>query len=155
MSSGRCNCGKFQFEAPSPQGVAACFCKCCIRGGGSLCSMNAVIPVDGLKFTKGSQKELNVYQDNETSSGNPMARYFCGSCGSPIQSVPQDSPVAYFKLSALDDPESYTSHNPPNMAIFTAEAPAWAKGAGKSDDGTKGLQWPQGDQIKYFSGGPA
>lgn len=27
MSSGRCNCGKFQFEAPAPQGVAACFCK--------------------------------------------------------------------------------------------------------------------------------
>lgn len=36
--------------------------------------MNAVIPVDGLKFTKGSKQELSVYKDPETSSGNPMDR---------------------------------------------------------------------------------
>lgn len=36
--------------------------------------MNAVIPVDGLKFTKGSKEQLSVYADNETSSGKPMER---------------------------------------------------------------------------------
>lgn len=36
--------------------------------------MNAVIPVDGLKFLKGSKEELNVYLDHETSSGSPMER---------------------------------------------------------------------------------
>ena len=88
--------------------------------------MNAVIPVDGLKFTKGSKQELSVYKDTETTSGNPMERvsslvpsdklasgglysdlisasyqFFCGSCGSAIQSVPKDSPIAYFKVSSV------------------------------------------------------
>lgn len=94
---GRCNCGKFAFTAPQHKGVAACFCKCCVRGGGSLCSLNAVIPAgkDGLTFTSDAKEgDLNVYLDKETSSGKPMQRKFCGSCGSPLLSVPEDSEIA-------------------------------------------------------------
>ncbi|CAO1619359.1 unnamed protein product [Jaminaea pallidilutea] len=147
-AQGRCNCGRFAFTVPASQGVAACFCKCCVRAGGSLCSLNAVIPVDSIQFTKGSKQELNVFEDNETASGKPMNRYFCGSCGSHIQSIPADSEVAYFKLSTLEDPEAYTNKKAPNMVIFTSRAPSWSRPEGDSGE-MKPLAWPSADDTSY------
>ncbi|CAO1628123.1 unnamed protein product [Parajaminaea phylloscopi] len=146
-ASGRCNCGKFAFEAPTHQGLAACFCKNCVRGGGSLCSLNAVIPAGSLKFTRGSEAELNVFEDKDTTSGKPIKRMFCGGCGSPIQSVPTDGGIAYFKYSVLNDPEAYTKGKDPNMLLFTQDAPSWSKGGSGGQ-----LQWPRPDApTKYLS----
>ncbi|PWN19704.1 hypothetical protein BCV69DRAFT_283808 [Microstroma glucosiphilum] len=142
---GRCNCGKFVFKAPAAQGIAACFCKCCTRAGGSLCSLNAVIPVNSLEFSKGSYNELSTYDDQETTSGSPMTRYFCGGCGSAFQSVPQGSEIAYFKHSLLDDPVGYVSGNPPNMVLFTSKAPKWLESEKTplSGGGSTPLTWPE------------
>ncbi|PWN43899.1 hypothetical protein IE81DRAFT_346068 [Ceraceosorus guamensis] len=127
-AQGRCNCGKFAFEVPPLQGIAICHCKPCTRAGGSIGSFNAVIPADGITFTKGSLKELGNYQDTETSSGNPMARHFCGSCGSAIISIPKGSPIGFFKVSSLDDAQAYIGKDrKPDQVIFQNSAPDFVK----------------------------
>ncbi|CAO1628119.1 unnamed protein product [Parajaminaea phylloscopi] len=146
-ASGRCNCGKFAFEVPAHQGIAACFCKSCVRTGGALCTLVAAIPAGSIKFTKGSEEELSVYEDMETTSGKPMKRSFCGSCGSAVYSIPSDSHVTYFKYSLLDDTEAYTKGQGPNTVLFTSEAPSWSKGGSGGH-----LQWPRPDApTKYIA----
>ncbi|EKC97691.1 hypothetical protein A1Q2_08003 [Trichosporon asahii var. asahii CBS 8904] len=59
---------------------------------------------DDVKVTKGTPK---VYQDNSTRSGKPMARSFCGDCGTPLWSDPSATPgVRYLKVGTLEDPHS-------------------------------------------------
>lgn len=97
MSKARCNCGKFQLEVPAAQATAICLCRSCTRGGGSIASYNAVIIKEDIKWIKGSLEETTKYEDKETDSGKVLGRHFCGTCGSPLLSVPAEGPVSYFK----------------------------------------------------------
>lgn len=56
-------------------------------------------------------------------SGNQMTRGFCPTCGTPLFSKAQSRPhLVFIRAGALDDPDLM----PPQMSIWTAEAPEWA-----------------------------
>ncbi|ORX94357.1 Mss4-like protein [Clohesyomyces aquaticus] len=62
-----------------------CHCANCRKVSGSYAAPNVRIEQDKVKIVdrKGTMKE---YDDFETGSGNPVHRFFCGRCGSPIKS---------------------------------------------------------------------
>jgi hypothetical protein len=100
--TGSCLCGQVKYEidnAPAVTGV--CHCKNCQRQAGSAFSTLAGVPRAELHFTAGEPK---VYVDPDTQSGNPVERYFCGNCGSPIYSaLPSQPDMVYLKTGTLDD----------------------------------------------------
>jgi hypothetical protein len=56
-------------------------------------------------------------------SGNRMRRGFCAVCGTPLFSKADVRPhLVFVRAGALDDPGLL----PPQMTIWTAEAPSWA-----------------------------
>lgn len=66
-------------------------------------SLNLKTSPDEVTVTKGTPK---VYNDASTRSGKPMARSFCGDCGTPLWSDPSAAPgVRYLKVGTLDDAE--------------------------------------------------
>jgi len=104
--TGRCLCGAVQYaidNAPAVTGV--CHCKNCQRQAGSAFSTLAGVPSNEFHLTRG---ELKCYQDRDTDSGNPVGRYFCGDCGSPIYSaLPGQPDTLFLKSGTLDDTSTF------------------------------------------------
>ncbi|MGD8833188.1 MAG: GFA family protein [Pseudomonadales bacterium] len=104
--TGQCLCGSIRYEidnAPAVTGV--CHCKNCQRQAGSAFSTLAGVPRSEFHLTSGEPK---LYQDTDTDSGNPVERYFCGNCGSPIYSAVQSSPeMIFLKTGTLDDTSDF------------------------------------------------
>src|SRR5207302_319930 len=63
--------------------LRACHCANCQRASGSGGTVNAVVPSDSFKITKGATRR---YDDSATQSGRTLSRHFCADCGSPIYS---------------------------------------------------------------------
>ena len=56
-------------------------------------------------------------------SGAHMVRGFCGTCGTPVTSAAEERPhLLFLRAGTLDDPGLMA----PQVAIWTAQAPAWA-----------------------------
>ena len=48
------------------------------------------------------------YEDTDTTSGNPVRRYFGGNCGSPIYSaLPAQPDTVFLKTGTLDDTTTF------------------------------------------------
>ena len=103
--TGRCLCGEISYEFENtPAQMGVCHCKNCQRQAGSAFSTLAVVPMAELSISG----EPNLYTDSDTSSGNPVERYFCGNCGSPIYSaVPSMEGIAILKTGSLDDTSDF------------------------------------------------
>jgi hypothetical protein len=54
----------------------------------------------GFRIIAGSPRGFTKQAD----SGNPLTRYFCPECGSPLYTVPVHPEVLYVKAGTLDDP---------------------------------------------------
>jgi len=128
-TTGKCLCGQITISIPKEAvnangNTAICHCKNCCRAGGSLGSINIIVPESAVQIT-GQPK---IYQDNNTDSGATVQRAFCGNCGSPIYTVsPNVSGVQIIKLTLFDEIPK------PSMEIYCKSMPAWAKPI----DGTK------------------
>ncbi len=105
--SGGCLCGEIRYEfdsAPAMTGV--CHCKNCQRQAGSAFSTLAAVPRAEFRFVQGEPK---LYLDKDTTSGNTVERYFCGTCGSPIYSALSTQPDSIFlKTGTMDDTSGFT-----------------------------------------------
>ena len=105
-TTGQCLCGAIRYEissAPSVTGI--CHCKNCQRQAGSAYSTIAGVPKADFSVTAGVPKR---YEDADTASGNPVQRYFCGNCGSPIYSaLPGQPDSIYLKSGTLDDTSTF------------------------------------------------
>ncbi|MEM9620638.1 MAG: GFA family protein [Pseudomonadota bacterium] len=99
--TGQCLCGAIKYEISNPlTTMGVCHCKNCQRQAGSAFSTLAAVPVSDFSMT-GTPK---LYQDQDTTSGDPVERYFCEHCGSPIYSALGAQPEAiYLKTGTLDD----------------------------------------------------
>jgi hypothetical protein len=91
-----------------------CHCRECqyISGG----HPNAVmgVPAAGFQYTKGSPKQFT-----RSDLERPVAREFCGQCGTHILAKPPGMPGALMlKVGTLDDPSVYGS---PDMVIYTID----------------------------------
>lgn len=117
--TGGCNCGKVRYTvAGRPYAVAACHCINCRKQSGAAFSVNLIVSAQAVTVVG----ELSAYSDPHSESGLPVVREFCGTCGSPIRSVPQSSPATVaIKAGTLDDPSPYE----PQVHIWTCTALDW------------------------------
>lgn len=104
--TGQCLCGAIKYEIQSPPAMTGvCHCKNCQRQAGSAFSTLASVPKTEFAFTAGEPK---LFEDRDTNSGNPVQRYFCGNCGSPIYSAIEAQPdTLILKTGTLDDTSGF------------------------------------------------
>lgn len=119
LLTGGCNCGAIRFEvSASPLAVIACHCTQCRRQSGAAYSINLIVRASSMEVTG----TPDTWQDNDTGSGAPLAREHCGTCGSPIRSVPSAAPkFLALKAGTLDQPGAFA----PTMHIWTRSKLPW------------------------------
>ena len=100
--TGGCLCGAVRYEITAPvTALRACHCLNCQKHTGSGGSVNAVVPKDSFRITKGEPKK---YEDSATQSGRTLSRHFCGNCGSPLFSQRNpDIGIRIVRAGTLDD----------------------------------------------------
>ena len=120
MIQGGCLCGAIRYTIDAPvTALRACHCLNCQKHTGSGGSVNAVVPSDKFRITKGATKK---YDDSATQSGRTLSRHFCGSCGSPIYSHRNPNPgFVVVRAGSLDDSSGMkiAAH------IWTSTARSW------------------------------
>ncbi|HEX7054666.1 MAG TPA: GFA family protein [Burkholderiales bacterium] len=120
MVHGSCLCGAIAFTVDAAVNeLRACHCRNCQKASGAGGSVNAVVPANALRITRGAPKRYSARAD----SGRLLHRYFCGDCGSPIYSQRDTAPeTVVVRAGLLDDapPASITAH------IWTASARPWS-----------------------------
>lgn len=98
--TGGCRCGAVRFQAAAePDHISYCHCADCRRATGAPVSAFVGFPTESVTITGDG---LRSYENG------PIARTFCGVCGSPIAYV--DSRIGdhvYFLLGAMDAPRNY------------------------------------------------
>jgi hypothetical protein len=117
---GGCLCGSVRYRVDGdPLAVVACHCRNCQRQSGSALSIVVVIPRAALHV----EGQLKTFQDRGTS-GQPVFRQFCPSCGSPILT---DTPAAegqgliFIKGGSLDAAQDLV----PTTHYWTERAHGW------------------------------
>jgi hypothetical protein len=120
--SGGCLCGgvRYEFEA-EPLFTAVCHCRNCQKQAGSAFSIVVAIPAGALKITGDS---LTHYKDMGDDSGQPVLRWFCRGCGSPIKSDLSSVPgVEFVKAGTLDD----VGWLAPTVEVWCDSAQPWIR----------------------------
>lgn len=117
--SGGCLCGAVKYtSSASPVMAALCHCTHCQKQSGSAFSVNVGVPKGSLQFTAARPA---IYED-KGSSGMPVFRHFCSTCGSPIFSDVVATPqLDWLKAGTLDD----TSWVKPVANIWCESAQQW------------------------------
>jgi hypothetical protein len=118
--SGGCLCGGVRYECSSePAMTAVCHCTHCQKTSGSAFSVVLGVPADSVQITKSST--LAAYKDTGTS-GQPVLRKFCSTCGSPVISDAAAFPrILFIKAGTLDE----VSTIKPGLHIWTGSAQSW------------------------------
>lgn len=117
--TGSCACQKVTLKIDGgPVGVRQCWCRQCqqIAVGGP--THNAIFAGADVEIAGPLGSHAYI-----AHSGNTLTQYFCPSCGTPVYA--QSSARLHLKtirLGVIDLPHDLR----PQMAIWTAEAPAWA-----------------------------
>jgi len=101
-TTGQCLCGQVKYQLSNPPLVTGvCHCKNCQRQAGSAFSTLAAVAKADFDLRQG---QLKLYQDDDTASGNPVQRFFCGDCGSPVYSaIDSQEDRIFLKTGTLDD----------------------------------------------------
>jgi len=118
--NGGCLCGKIRYNSEAePLMTALCHCTHCQKQSGSAYTIIVGVPMPEFSVAGDS---LAVYQDTGTDTDQPVWRYFCQQCGSPIYTKADVAPsIAFIKAGTLDD----TSWLKPQMNIWCSSAQSW------------------------------
>ena len=96
-ATGKCLCGKVTYRlASKPLRLDVCHCKNCQRQAGASFIPFVAVPLTEVEV-EGTPK---VFMDDDTVSGNTVARHFCGDCGSPIYVVVARAPKTAYVPAA-------------------------------------------------------
>jgi len=119
--TGGCLCGAVRYTIDAPiTGLRACHCRNCQKHTGAGGTVNAVVPSDKFRITRGSTRK---YDDAATRSGRILSRHFCENCGSPIYSHRNPNPgFVVVRAGTLDD----TAGLRITGNILTSTAAAWS-----------------------------
>lgn len=119
-TEGRCNCGSIRVVVSTElKETVLCYCSNCRRSSAGLCSVNYAIGPDKITVND-PNGNLKSYKDNDTSSGNPVTRQFCGNCGSPVVTlIGPEAPVVFLKGGLFDKTPA------PTMEVFKTDKPDW------------------------------
>jgi hypothetical protein len=115
---GSCLCGAVSFRVVAePLRALHCHCGRCRKARGAAHGTNLVVPIEGVKFTRG-EDELGAYKV-------PEARFFkqtfCRHCGSKVPRVDPDRGIAIVPMGALDDEPGIR----PQGHIFVGSMAVW------------------------------
>jgi hypothetical protein len=116
--TGGCRCGALRYECPAePVLSVACSCSDCKVFYGGVISAALVLPRDAVQITGAV-----TYYQVEGSSGRPVDRGFCPTCGTQVFGKPGVAPqLMSVTAGTLDDPSSFR----PQMNVFAANAYDW------------------------------
>lgn len=115
---GHCACGAIHFRIDAePLGTGACHCTDCQKLSGGGPNYVLLLPKGALTVLQGEPKLFAGTGD----SGGKVERAFCGDCGTPLWSVPDNAPFFTVKVGAFDDPAQLA----PTMHVYTSSAPDW------------------------------
>jgi hypothetical protein len=117
--TGGCLCKAVRYRATAaPIVTRMCWCRVCQFLGAGNATVNACFRTETFAI-EGTPVDYRSVAD----SGNVMHRRFCGQCGTPLFSEAEARPhLIFVRAGTLDDPGIAQ----PSMAIWTAQAPAWA-----------------------------
>ena len=118
-ATGKCLCGNVTYRlANTPLKLDICNCKNCLRQAGASFISIVAVPLTEVEV-EGTPK---VFMDDDTVSGNTVARQLCGDCGSPIYVVVARAPkTAYVTSGTLD----HTAHLVPKCRGWTSTKHGW------------------------------
>lgn len=117
--TGRCTCGEIEVSiAGEPMNAVFCYCTDCQRETGSDKWFGLWVAMDNLTFTKGEPSTFTRLG----SSGKPVHKKFCGTCGTTLCSDFTAGGFYSVAASVLDQSNAFS----PKMAIYTAGAADWA-----------------------------
>lgn len=116
--NGSCLCGKISYECEAePKVQVACHCTDCQKQTGSSYSTIIGVPAESLKING----ETRVFT-HKGSSGGLVRRNFCGDCGSPVFTEPDQSPgMLWIKTGTLDNPQAFQ----PQMHVWCQSRNDW------------------------------
>jgi hypothetical protein len=115
---GGCLCGQVRYSLKSePVMTAVCHCTHCQKQSGGMFSTNIAVPEAAYE----QSGQTRLFTDTG-DSGQPVRRYFCPECGSPILSKIAAMPaMVLIKAGTLDDPSGLK----PAIEVYTDHAAAW------------------------------
>jgi hypothetical protein len=97
---GSCLCGAVGFRIEgAPILARTCHCGRCRKGRGAAYATNMLVPLDGVRFTRG-QDALAEYKIPEAKF---FTQSFCRNCGAKLPRIARDRGFAIVPLGALDD----------------------------------------------------
>lgn len=112
---GGCYCGALRFEASGdPLFKGQCHCRECqyISGGNPNLVMG--MPESGFRYTEGTPKTFR-----RTDLERPVAREFCGDCGTHVLTrAPAVPGGVLLKIGTFDDPRVFGA---PQVAIYLVD----------------------------------
>ena len=115
--TGGCACGAVRYACSAePPMIVNCHCRDCQRASGGPFATILAAPKQELTITG----EVH-YHEVMSDRGSPIARGFCGTCGSRLFSFPE-APFIGVSAGSLDDP----SWCRPTCDIYTDSAQPWA-----------------------------
>ncbi|KAK1069248.1 hypothetical protein LTR74_005056 [Friedmanniomyces endolithicus] len=109
--TGACLCGKIKYllqgKASTPIHNTVCHCLSCQRITGSALLAASIVSKEGFSITQG-EDALESHDDTKTDSGQPLARKFCGECGSRLFAfTPLNENIVMIAAGTLDDFEDW------------------------------------------------
>lgn len=119
MREGGCLCGAVRYRVEGePLASGVCHCGTCRKAASAPTLPFVVFHADRFAFTRGEPAEFR--------SSPPVARAFCGRCGSPLTYRSDDKPGRIDVMTCtLDDPEAF----PPAFHVWASHELAWERGA--------------------------
>ena len=119
--TGGCLCGAIRYEVTGDIGAAGyCHCADCRRVSGSAFGVSVRVAAAAFHIISGTPRSFTKAGD----SGRPVARHFCGDCGSPLFTLPPLHPdVVFIKAGSLDDPSVVR----PERQAWTRSRVDWAE----------------------------
>jgi hypothetical protein len=128
---GSCLCGAVAFEMTgTPIRVNHCHCVRCRKARGTAHATNLVLPLDGLRFTRGEEL-LTTFKLPEATY---FTHVFCKLCGSSMPRLDAGRAIAIVPMGSFDDDPGVR----PERHIFVDSRAPW-------DDITDNLpQFPKG-----------
>ncbi|MBI05235.1 MAG: aldehyde-activating protein [Pelagibacteraceae bacterium] len=120
LFTGGCGCGAVRYNVTSEPLISyLCHCTECQRRTSSAFGLNMQVTDDNLVIEQGEPSARTRTAD----SGNKLELNFCGTCGTPLFSVPSARPnIRVIYAGTLDDP----SWVPVRLHIWADSALPWA-----------------------------
>lgn len=120
--TGGCRCGGVRYRGKT-RGLRSVVCACvdCQRSSGSFLSVAVGVASEHFEVTAGEDELLRSYADTG-ESGQPVHRFFCGACGSPLFARPESyAHIVSVRSVSLDAP----FRDDPAFGIFRENIPRW------------------------------